>query len=390
MKDFKIYISIAATLLAVYLVAQYNKPAPIDWSPTFYYNDKIPFGTYVAYHELKQLFPLVDIVKTNNSLYHTFHDSIKTPGNYLIIAKSVNGTKYDFNELVKYIKTGNAVFITCFDIKGFLADTLKTNFGYEYSKGNARLQFTNSLLKQGNGYQFNRDISNQYFSTFDTLKATVLSKNNFGHSTLLKYNFGKGSLYICANPGVFTNYSLLTTAGATYVAKALSYLPVTKNIYWDEYQNGDTPEDKSPLRVFFSHPSLQWAYYLSLGGITIFILFEVKRRQRLIPVIEPLKNSTLDFVTVVGQVYYEKRNNANIAHKKILYLLTNLRDDYQVQTNKLDQEFIEKLINKLGVEPSFAAELVNYFQYIGNENTVSDSELIQLNKLIEKFYKQSR
>jgi hypothetical protein len=389
MKDFKIYLSTACALMLVYLIAQYNKPTPVNWSQTYYYNDKIPFGTYIVYHRLPDLFPGTHLIKTNGSIYRTFHDSISAPGNYLVVARSVNINKDDFTEMVKYIKAGNAVFISSLAFKGFLADTLKLTTDYEYKGGNAKLNFTNSQLKQPDDYVFENSISNRYFSGFDTAKATVISKNNFGNSNLLSFKFGKGSLFICATPGVFTNYSLLSKQGADYAAKAMSYLPVTRNVYWDEFQNGDVPEDESPMRVFFSHPSLQWAYYISLVGIIIFVLFEMKRRQRIIPVIEPLSNSTLDFVNVVGQVYYEKRDNANIAHKKILYLLEHLRDEYQVKTNKLDAEFIEKLETKLGLNAPFANELVNFMQYIAVQNYISDHDLINLNKLIEQFYIQS-
>jgi hypothetical protein len=44
MKDFKIYIIIASVLLGIYLVAEYNKPKPTNWSPTLFYGDKIPFA----------------------------------------------------------------------------------------------------------------------------------------------------------------------------------------------------------------------------------------------------------------------------------------------------------------------------------------------------------
>jgi hypothetical protein len=389
MKDFKIYLSIACALMLVYLIAQYNKPTPVNWSQTYYYNDKIPFGTYIVYHRLADLFPGAHVVKTNGSIYRTFHDSISAPGNYLVIARSVDINKDDFNEMVKYIKAGNAVFISSLTFKGFLADTLKLSTDYEYKGGNTKLNFTNSKLKQPDDYAFDNGISNHYFSGFDTAKATVICKNNFGNSNLLCFKFGKGSLYVCATPGIFTNYSLLSNQGADYASKAMSYMPVTRNVYWDEFQNGDIAEDESPMRVFFSHPSLQWAYYISLCGIIIFVLFEMKRRQRIIPVIEPLNNSTLDFVNVVGQVYYEKRDNANIAHKKILYLLEHLRDEYQVRTNKLDAEFIEKLQTKVGVEASLAKNLVNFIQYIADQKYISDHDLINLNKLIEQFYIQS-
>ncbi|WP_259068489.1 DUF4350 domain-containing protein [Mucilaginibacter sp. X4EP1] len=390
MRDFKIYISIASILLLVYLVAQYNKPNPINWSKTLYYNDKIPFGTYIIYNQLNDIFPGAIVTKTNASLYTTFHDSTIKPGNYLVIARNIHINKDDYNQLVKYVKAGNSVFLSASSFTGFIADTLKIEVNEE-SKGKfAELNFANGNLKQAKNYVFGSDIANNYFDDFDTTRATVIGTNNYQHSTFISFSLGKGKLYLCANPCIFTNYSLLKGNNAGYAAKALSYLSKAKNIYWDEFQNGDIPEEQSPVRFFFTHPALQWAYYLSLCGLIIFILFEIKRRQRIIPVIDPLTNSTLEFVNVVGQVYYEKRDNANIAHKKIAYFLSHLRDGFQVKTNNFNDEFVEKLTTKIGLELAFAQQLTDYLQYIANQTKVTDHELIKLNKLIEQFYIKSR
>lgn len=389
MKDFKIYITIASLLMIGYLVAQYNKPSPVNWQSTLYRNDKIPFGTYILYNQLKQLYPGAQVVNTNKSVYNVFHNDNLQQGNYIIIAKKISLNKFDFDEMLKYIKAGNSVFMSAFEWQGHLADSLKIETRAEYAKRNVSLNFTNSRLKAPNSYVFNRDVANQYFASLDTARATVIGKNYADHCTFLSYKFGKGTLYLCATPAVFTNYSLLTKQGGDYAEKALSYMPGAKYIYWDQYQNGDIPEDISPLRVFFSNPSLQWAYYLSLFSMVVFIIYEVKRRQRIIPVIEPLQNSTLEFVTVVGQVYYEKRNNANIAHKKVLFLLEHIRNHYRLKTNKLDHEFIDTLSKKTGIDSQFATNLVNAINYISVQQQVTDWELINLNKLIEKFYSQS-
>ena len=390
MRDFKIYVSIATVLLVIYLVAQYNKPSPINWQPTLYYNDKIPFGTYVLHKELPHFFADAKIINTNQNLYDLFHNKGITNSNYFIISKTVFLSKYDFKEMINYIKSGNSVFITTFDWKGILADTLNIRTSLEYKKKNAGLNFTNDKLKQVHNYQFNRDISNEYFSRFDTAHAVVLGRNERGHSNLLRFNYGKGSLYLCADPLLFTNYGLLSNQGDDYASKALSYLPPQSTIYWDELQNGDIAEDPSPLRVFFNHPSLQWAYYISFFSLLIFVLYEMKRRQRIIPEIEPLKNSTVDFAKVVGQVYYEQRNNMNIAQKKIVFFLEHLRAKYYLKTNQLNMDFIERLSQKTGINYSFAQDIVNHINYINVQKQVNDHELIKLNQLIEQFYNQSR
>nr|WP_294791541.1 DUF4350 domain-containing protein [uncultured Mucilaginibacter sp.] len=387
MKDFKIYITIGSVLLIIYLIIQYNKPAPVNWQSTLASADKIPFGTYVLRKQLNDIFPDAKVSNTNQSVYNFFRRQIK-PGNYIIAAKSVNISKADFEQMVKYIKAGNNIFITAFSWNGAIANKLKLSTAIEDDAAKTAINFANKKLRQSHYYKFDKDISAQYFDSYDTARATIISFNKAGKANYLRYRFGEGSLLLCANPELFTNYSLLTSQGADYASKALSYLPAHDNIYWDQYQNHDIEIDGSPLRVFFKSPALQWAYYLSLFGLTLFVLFEIKRRQRVIPIITPLKNTTVDFVEVVGKVYYEKRDNLNIAHKKILYLLSFLREQYQLKTTSLDNEFIESVAWKTGADTAFVQDLVGYINYIAQQSNVTDKELIELNHLIEKFYQK--
>jgi hypothetical protein len=389
MKDFKIYLSVASILLIVYLVAEYNKPKPVNWAPTLSYNDKIPFGTYILYNRLNDIFPKAEVAKTNKSAYRIFSDTSLKHGNYLIISKSVNFTKVDFKAMLKYISAGNSVFITALEWDGYLADSLKLESKTQFGKQNTGLNFTNTRLRRPKNYTFDKYISEQYFSELDTAKATVLGINQYGNANFLRYSFGKGNLYLLANPQVLTNYSLLKLEGADYTAKVLSYLPSAKNVYWDQFQNHDIPTDQSPMRVFFEHSSLQWAYYLALFSLLLFVVYEIKRRQRIIPVITPLPNATLEFVTVVGKVYYEQRDNSNIAIKKIVYFAEHLRAVFGLKTGNYNSEFISHFINKTGVESSMAHELFNHINYLQNQSRVTDHELIVLNQLIEKFYIQS-
>jgi len=390
MKDFKIYISVATVALIIYLVAQYNKPSPINWQSTLYYRDKIPFGTNILHNELTHFFPGATVINTNKTLYEQLKNDTTTGSNYLVISNTVKLSKPDYSAMVKFISLGNTVFISAFNWQGTLADTLKLATGQEFGKKDAQLNFTNNKLSQANGYHFDKDISNEYFDSFDTLHAVVLGKNETGNSNFLSFKYGKGTLYLCTNPLLFTNYGLLTSHGDDYAAKALSYLPKTETLFWDEYQNGDIPDDPSPMRVFFSYASLQWAYYISLVSLVIFILYEKKRRQRIIPVIDPLKNSTVDFAKVVGQVYYEQRDNMNIAQKKIVFFLEHLRTKYYLKTNVLDMEFIRAFSQKTSATYSFAQEVVNHINYVSVQKQINDSELIKLNRLIEQFYNQSK
>ena len=188
---------------------------------------------------------------------------------------------------------------------------------------------------------------------------------------------------------MFTNFSLLNQTGAAYAATALSFVKNDDNLMWDRYYTEGREDDESSMRVFLRNTNLRWAFYITFFSLLLFVLYEIKRRQRIIPVIEPPANETLGFVTVVGQVYYEKRNNANIAHKKVIYLLEHLREHYRLKTNKLDHEFGDMLSKKTGINSQLATDLINAVNFISVQQHVSNWELINLNKLIEKFYSQS-
>jgi hypothetical protein len=135
-----------------------------------------------------------------------------------------------------------------------------------------------------------------------------------------------------------------------------------------------------------SQPALKWAWYLFLIGLLIFIIFNAKRKQRIVPILKPLPNLTLDFTKTIGNLYYQEGDHDNIIDKKIIYFLERIRNEYLIDTTKLDDEFIKKLHHKSGKEVSDITELV----FLINEHRKSyhgslEEDLIRINNAIEKI-----
>ncbi len=392
MKSLRLYLIIAGVLLIVYIVAQLNRPKAVDWSETLSSKEKAPFGTYILNNRLKDIFPKSTVVNYRKPIYNVLAEDSLKDATYIIICPEIELTKADYGKLSAYLNKGNDVFIVAnYFGKAFEKYLkVKTASDFKINRDAYPVNFINPALKSPKGFTVDRWAGIVYFSGFDTLKTTVLGDNEKHRANFIKYRFGKGSLYLASVPKLFTNYSLLKPAGAAYAGIALSYLKPTKKIAVDEYYTQGQEEYKSPMRVFLSHATLQWAYYITLFSLLLFVLFEIKRRQRIIPVIEPLTNSSLDFVNVVGQVYYEQRNNTDIAHKKILYFFNKLRDQYQLKTNITDNDFAETLAAKTNVDFDFIKKLIFYINQLTNQQRVSDHELIELNKLIEEFYIKAR
>lgn len=394
MKDLKIYTVVGFILLGFYLVAQYYRPKAINWEPTLSKNHKIPFGTHVLYNRINDIFPGAEIKYKRDAPYITFTETKTNAGNYIIIAPKVNLDEYDFKKLAEYMRKGNNVFIASHYLGTYLQDSLDLKINSE-RKFNADekypISFINPKLDPAKKYVFNKGIGDQYFSRFDSTKAVVLAQNSKGNATFIKYTYGKGALFLMASPMYFTNYSMLQPKGAEFVEKAFSYLPVKAEIIWDEFSAlGPYRDEDSPVRFFLSHEPLKWAYFIALFSLITFVLFEIKRRQRVIPIIEPLQNSSAEFVKVVGQVYYQKRDNVNIAQKIVAYFLEDIRSRYSIKTNTFSEEFLELLHRKSGVKKELIHKLIDQFLQIQAAKKVSDSELITLNKHIEQFQQQSK
>jgi len=389
MKDLKIYLVIASALLVVYLTAQYNRPKTIDWSETLCDTNKIPFGTYVMRNRLTDIFPGAKVKTLREPIYNVINDEHIQNGTYIIIANAVNLNKYDYEQLSKYIQKGNDVFIAASSFGRELYDTLGVAASQEPMRKSAiRIGFVNPALKD-TLYDVDKQSSNGFFGWFDQSKAIVLGKNEFEDATYLKFKMGKGALFLNANPKMFTNYSLMQDMGTAYSSIALSFVGNNKNIVWDEYYSQGRPGSESLMRVFLNNDSLRWAFYIAFFALLFFVLYEMKRRQRIIPVIEPLKNSSVEFAGIVGQVYYEQRNNSNIAQKKAEYFLEHIRTAYHLRTNLFDDEFRNSLARKSGARPELIKILVGQIVNVRIGSHISDTELIDLNRNIEQFYIQA-
>lgn len=391
MKGYKIYLIIGVLLISGYLVAQYNKPNPTDWSATYLSKDKIPFGTYILRNRINDITPNAVIKTTTSATYNTFKNSDYKNSSYIIVAASVKIDKTDFEQLKLFMEKGNNVFIAAYELSPYLNKVLKLQSStvYNASGKSISVNFTNLALKSAADYRFEKDIGNQYFSEFDKLKATVLGQNAEKKANFIQYKYKKGNLYLIAEPGYYTNFNLLDKDGAEYAAKSLSYLQQSETVIWDEYNTLVETESESLLRVFFKHPELKYAYYLTIISIIIFVLYDMKRRQRIIPILDPFKNSSVDFVNVVGGVYYNERNNLDLAQKKVTFFLEHLRSRYYLKTNEIDINFANLLAQKTGINSTLAKTLTNSFIKIPLATDINDKELIDLNDSIEQFYKNT-
>jgi hypothetical protein len=235
-----------------------------------------------------------------------------------------------------------------------------------------------------------------YFSKFDSEISSVFGNGIYVLPDFLQFRAGKGSLYFHLTPLAFSNYFLLYGNNMNYYDRTFSLIPAdTKQVIWDEYflykrfSNSDDSGSNSFLSALMTQRSFRAALWLLLILLTLFILQEMRRKQRLIPAVAKPQNDSLEFVKTIGRLYYEKRDNKNLAQKMAAYFLEHARNRYKLSTSTLDEEFIESLKRKTGQPDEMIRKIVSFINNIDSPEIITDIELAGFHNELEEFYRNS-
>ncbi|GGI57204.1 DUF4350 domain-containing protein [Winogradskyella haliclonae] len=396
-KRSKIALYVISAVILLMMIAEVTKPKPLNWRDSYSAADKIPLGCYVLFNELKT-FSDGDVLENTESIFlYLNNKEISDKKQSLFIINGYVGlTEQDADALMDFVDDGNSVFLSSKTLYGNLADTLNLNIKMDYSgllKEPANNEFTSPSQEESNRL-FEDVIENAYITSVDTLNTTILGTMSIededeSHPNFIKTKFGEngGAFYIHTNPYAFTNYHILN-GNEDYTATVLSYLP-KQQIIWDNYYKSGRKIITSPLRYILASPALKWAFYISMFSLILFVIFKGKRTQRIIPVVEKLENTTVEFTQTIGELYYQHGDFTNIISKKIQYFLEFVRTKYFLDTNNLNASFIEKLALKSANTKEDSKAIVDYLLYLKSKTFHTETELVELNKKIETFTKNN-
>ncbi|WP_457654451.1 DUF4350 domain-containing protein [Rhodocaloribacter sp.] len=391
------YVALLAGLILAVVALELFGPKPVDWSESYVRDDARPYGARILFDLLPALFPNVPVTPVERPPYLVLRDTTRTGTNYLFLTSAFAPDPAEAKALLDFAARGNAVFVAAHEVKGLLADTLRLETSRRFgailgaepgARDTLAVRFTAPALRDA-AYRYRAGTVRAYFSRFDTLRAVVLGADGAGEVNFLRFDWGEGAVFVHALPLVFTNASLLDGENARYAYAALSHLPV-RPVLWDGYLKPGRTEARTPLRFILRDPSLRQAYYLALVTVLLFIFFHARRRQRVIPVIPPLKNTTVEFVETVGRLYLEHGDHANLAAKKITYFLDYVRTRLRLPTARLDDALIRQVSARSGVPLDEVRALFDAVAEARAQPKLSEKALLRLSARMDAFYEQSR
>ncbi len=396
-------------LIALFLTGS-KREKKLDERITLRKKDKIPYGTWVAFRSLPAMFPGASVYTSRREPGSWNSVSEEESGQlFIAVTPQFMADEYEMDKLLAFAEKGNDVFISAESVSGDVEKILECRvtdsrlrdlFTEEKENLAGRGDSLGMVLKhppfpERTVFRYPGQSYDASFSRVNERTTDELGNDEAGRTNFIHLNAGRGNFYLHLAPLAFSNYFLLHKKNIGYYEKALSVInPGTKKIVWDEYylnkkERGQREKRKSWISVLFRYPGLKAALLTALFTLMLFLLLEMRRKQRYIPVVAKPRNDSLDFVKTIGRLYYDKSDHRNLCRKMGSYFLEHVRSRYKMPTGLLDQEFIKNLQFKTGAEEGELMKIVTFIKYAEDAPDVSPAEVAEFHKLLEAFYKKA-
>jgi hypothetical protein len=250
-----------------------------------------------------------------------------------------------------------------------------------------------NLYQVANYSRLNRDTSYKEDTLYYDVR--IHERNENGKAVYIELPTDDGAFFIHKTPIAFSNISLLEEKNIEHLEKVLSKIDY-KSIVFNVPAKPKIPRGnprkakESPLQFILSNDALAWAYYTIIGGLILFLIFNLKRRQKAIAILPSKNNSTLEFADAVSKVYFQKHNNQNLVKHKQRIFTTFIRTRYQINPAKDLKEYARMISAKSGIESGDVEKILNTFESYLKLKEVTDDQLIVLHKLIDNFNKHCK
>jgi hypothetical protein len=396
-KSIILYASLFLSTVSIFSSCTGDSDLP-SLAETYSRKDKNPFGSFVLHHSLGQVYVKNTVHDVRKNFEATWREINDTAAVYVTISKNLFLTKADLDAMLSFVYSGNTLFISSDRIDKRLLDSLgcTLNKAY-YDQFLPEMKLTSVLLAPAifndtSTYQYFYFPFYNHFSKVANDQTVALGSNKFGSNFIVVF-YGRGRFYLHAEPRALSNYFLLQKDNYKYVRQLFSFTSTEpEHVYWDDYYNkknrpANEGKNRSGFSVLLDYPAMAWAFWLLLLLLGLYIFFGGKRRQRIVETREPNNNTTVAFTETIGRLYLQKKDNRNIADKLITYLFEHIRNQYFLNTNQLNDEFIATLSRKTNTTQEGVAKLFQMIHNIQQSAEISDAELLALNTAVEKFYK---
>ena len=424
-RKYILVLTLAVVLATIALMLLFREPPRrFDWRETYDEEGRQPYGAFVIYELLEGFFPDASVEILADSIHGVLPEE-KEAANYIFVGQALYMDSSDVSALLRFVEAGNVAFISsktipydlmfhlyyeeCDDIYwedyNVLYDTaIQLNF--EHERLRADTGFTCEYVARQEVFPYSWSYIEPFYFCGEETGLVPIGMMNDSLANFARVHYGEGYFYLHTTPLAFSNIQLLDAQGLEYANRAFSHLQAGP-IYWDRYSRA--PEwmgrrmnnrnnylanrelsKESPLQYILGQPPLAWAWYTLLGLGLLFLVFRAKRKQRIIPVMDPNTNTSLAFLSTIGRLYFIQNNHKKLALQQMKLFRAFLRERYFIQSRDLDEGFMERLAHKSEISKETIGKIILLYKNIRNSSFVSENTLIDFHRLLDGFYKNCK
>ena len=394
MKSYKTIGIILIVLLLLGLLINLSSEREVRWDKNFSTEEKSPYGLYVFSKEAPSLFKnKLKNVETSPYNFYDKNTKIK-PHNILVVECELDDLSW--KKILEQVSKGSDAMVFAEEFPQMLQNSLEIEHR-PFNYGETSNIYLTDEKTAYDSLVVDKDQSHGIFSKINLDKTEILGEEYYETSedfavssaaNFIKVKFGKGHFYLHSEPLIITNYYILKKENQNYIQDVFSFLP-ERQTYWFHSAYGENSSSWFPLLDFIlSRPGLRNAWYIFVFSILLFIIFNAKRKQRIVPIIEPLKNKSVEFIRTIGNLYMQEGDFHDMMAKKSQYFLSKIRTELLIDTQNLDEEFEKKLQLKTGKSPEIIKKAVILIKKSLNPSSqVIKDDLITLNKTLNEILK---
>lgn len=365
-----------------------------NYSQGFDPYDSNPYGTFVLKELMDTGFAQVKLkmIKSNLDI-----QELRKAENaiYLFVGHQNFMDDAQVDELLEFVAEGSTALLSFHKIPYYLEEALfedgiVKNWMTNYAQSTqfiigARPSHLIPFVWENDtsDFDWNYFEMDAFFSLIETL-GTVQGKPDF-----IKIKYGKGAFLLHLNPYVFTNINLFNEEGLVLAEEIFNELP-KGDVYWDiystTYNSRNYNEKHSVIEFILNNESLKWAFITLLLGVVIFGIFASKRYFKAIPIVQPNKNTSLEFVETISRLYRRQGDNSDLLKIKKENFQNFVSHHYFIQLKEFKAEFIFKLSQKSNIEETTLEKLVEKLESGASNKNVTNEYLIETHKMLEEFY----
>jgi hypothetical protein len=322
------------------------------WKRSYKINAHNPFDLLIFRKILYKALPTKETVVFNHKQFKKI--SSDTNALFLFVGKRLVMKQTDLDKLLNSVYKGSSLFIA--------TDGFSKNITSLVEEENINLNyiFIDKVKVKANGFEqnfasvFQNDTVAAIWPVFQDETQTYASTlNGFGNMKFIQH--GKGTILLHTSPVLFTNYQMEKYGGFKQLEYVLSYLPKKHKIWLEFVKNtnleGDSKPVRSPndmetdsyrknsstsakvegdselLKMIFSSIALKTAYFLTIMGVVLFLIFRTKRLRPAVAVLEKEEDGTKNYTETLARIY-EVKSTPNA-------LLEVIRTNFYTQINRV-------------------------------------------------------